>query len=270
MSGTLSEAGMLKLAAWVSGQAATPFEAPYHARVIVSAATAATPGTECTGNTYVRKNLGSFPAANLADSESEIVQSEVGGVTWASLDSAAATNTWGFEIWDASNARVGWSHYGFPPVLVGAGQPLAITGGGMPRFAIPTQTIEWDPVVEKRGMDWIVGRTGIIQPTGPFEVRLGSTPPTRTVPTAEFALGGPYARQPITFGAPAIESGVAAVRNTAQVNFDGIEAAATRTVRGVEVYDSTGQRCWYDTVNVSVPAGLGLHIPVGGHAVKVG
>lgn len=94
---------------------------------------------------------------------------------------------------------------------------------------------------ETRTIAWLTGQS-TTAPTMPYVLRLMTVNGSDSAAGTE-VVGGTYARQNITIGAPS-GSNPTVVSNSALVRFDGLPAT---TVVGVEVWDSNGTpfRWWW-------------------------
>lgn len=91
---------------------------------------------------------------------------------------------------------------------------------------------------ERLVLDWLNGAV-VTQPVAPLKVRLTSTTPTDSAAGTE-VTGDVYTPQDAGLGVAATTAGVSKITNAATVTFTAIDSAASRSVAGVEIWDSGG------------------------------
>lgn len=114
---------------------------------------------------------------------------------------------------------------------------------------------------EVEALKWLCGQTATA-PVAPLKVRLMTANGTDATAGTE-VTGSAYAPLTVTFAAPS----AGATSNTATLSWTSLDASASKTVVGVEVWDSaaTPVRWWYGALTTSktVAAGAPCEIAVG-------
>lgn len=241
------------LVAWLARSAAVTRPTGWHVALFTSAPSDTGGGIEVTGSGYARQAVTFGPAT--ATSGQTVNEAAV---------VFAATGGWGtvthMGIFDAASAgNLLWHGPLVASRSIGSGDTYTLPAGSI--VASLAQRVSNH--LKKRALDWLMTTAAVARPSA-WYLALYSTAPNDNGGGVE-VTGSGYARQPVTFGAPA--DGVSISTN--QQSFGATSDWDVVTAAGIFDAASGGNLLWHGPLSGTRQIGNGDSLPFPAGAVSV-